>query len=126
MREHCQSRKSLPRRKGWKRFTDDSLDAVAYYLRATRKREERGLPCNGVSMDRRQLSLVADAMHSDNIKSYMCLCCAQIHTWVRNWECAYDCFDDEAKPKVALLCEAHGHLHDERGEKPLANVRNRS
>ena len=25
----------------------------------------------------------------------MCLCCAQIHTWVRNWECTYDCFDDE-------------------------------
>ena len=103
MREHCQSRKSLPRRKGWKRFTDDSLDAVAYYLRATRKREERGLACNGVSMDRRQLSLVADAMHSDNIKSYMCLCCAQIHTWVRNWECAYDCFDEEKKNKGGAL-----------------------
>ena len=82
-----------PRKPGWKRFTDDSLEAVAYYHRATEKREQQGLPCIGLSMDRRQLAQVAEAVHSDNIKSYMCLCCGQIRTWVRSWECAYDYTD---------------------------------
>ena len=56
-------------------------------------REQDGLPCTGLCVDRRQQSQVAEAVHSDNIKSYMCLCCAQIRTYVRNWECAYDCSD---------------------------------
>jgi len=46
-------------------------------------------------MGRRQLAQVAEAMHSDNIKSYICLCCARIRTNVRNWECAYDCWDKD-------------------------------
>ena len=48
-------------------------------------------------MDRRQLAQVAEAGRSDNIKSYVCLCCAQIRTWVRSWECAYDFSDTKRK-----------------------------
>ena len=79
------------------RLTDACLDAVAYYLRATQKREHEGLPCHGLCSDRRQLSQSAEAMHSENVKSYVCLCCAQIRTWVRDWECAYDCSDEDKK-----------------------------
>ena len=67
---------------------------MAYYVRATQKREQQGLPCIGLCTDRRQQAQVAEAVHSDNIKSYMCQCCAQMRTYVRNWECTYDCSDN--------------------------------
>ena len=72
---------------------------MAYYVRATQKREQQGLPCIGLCTDRRQQAQVAEAVHSDNIKSYTCLCCAQIRTWVRSWECAYDFSDTNRKQK---------------------------
>ena len=91
------SRKPLPRSRGyqWQLIRDNTLEPVAYYTAATQRREREGLPCTGVSVDRRQLTQAAEALHSDNIKSYICLCCAQIRTYVRNWECAYDVWDKE-------------------------------
>ena len=91
------SRKPLPRSRGyqWQLIRDNTLEPVAYYTAATQQREREGLPCTGVSVDRRQLTQAAEALHSDNIKSYICLCCAQIRTYVRNWECAYDEWDKE-------------------------------
>ena len=83
----------------WQRFTDANLEAVAYYCKATEKCEQQGLPCIGLCMDRRQLAQAAQAVHSDNIKSYVCLCCAQIRTWVRSWECAYHCSDTKLQQK---------------------------
>ena len=97
---------SPPRKPGWTRFTDDSLDAVAYYVRATQRREQRGLPCIGVCTDRRQQAQVAEAVHSDNIKSYVCLCCAQLHTYARNWECACDCTDNGRQQRWRSLRRA--------------------
>eukprot|EP00959_Pyramimonas_sp_CCMP1952_P349679 7327086-Pyramimonas_sp.AAC.1 len=68
--EPGQSGKSFPMRpelqREWRRLAGDSLEAVAYYLRATHKREQQGLPCNGLSMDRRQPAQVAEAVHSGN------------------------------------------------------------
>ena len=88
-----QSRISLPRKPGWEYFADACLDVAAHYTAATAKREQEGLPCIGLCLDRRQQSQVAEAVHRDNIKSYISQCCAQIRTYVRNWECAYDCSD---------------------------------
>ena len=76
---------------------------MAYYIAATAKREEEGMPCAGSCNDRRLLSQVAEAVQNDDIKSYMCLCCSQIRTWAMNWECAYDCRGEEKNRSDGIL-----------------------
>ena len=69
----------------WEQVLNDPFDALAYYMRAVRLREEEHIPLIGLSLDRRQLALMAKLLRSDTVKSYTCLCCAQVHTYVRNW-----------------------------------------
>ena len=66
---------------------------------------------------------MAEAMRSDNIKSYMCLCCAQMRTYVRNWECAYDCSDADRRQRWRSWATRADirMMAVERSEKPLAD-----
>ena len=94
---------TLPRKPGWRRYAGANLNAAAHYQAAAIKREQEGVPCVGLCNDRRQLSQMAGAVHSDNIKSYMCLCCYQMRTRARNWECAYEHRDEEKKNSGDVL-----------------------
>ena len=65
---------SFSRKPGWQRFADARLDYAAHCTAATARHGREGLPCIGLSIDRCQLSQLAEAAHSDSIRSYMCLC----------------------------------------------------
>ena len=53
---------------------------LAYYCAAIREREKAGVPSVGPSVDRRTFGHLAEVYNSDNIRSLICACCAQIHT----------------------------------------------
>ena len=83
----------------WQRVRDDAFDALAYYTQAALQREQDHIPIIGPSVDRRQLTLMTKLVRSENVKSYICLCCAQVKTYVRNWTQAYDEVDGSTRTK---------------------------
>ena len=63
-----------------------AFDVVAYYLYATRIKEQEHVPIIGPSLDRRQLALLNKAMNSSTVQGLICFSCANVRTWVKQWE----------------------------------------
>ena len=73
------------------KFSEDRQKESRWYLDrycyAIRTPERNGIPAHGLSIDRRCLNHVAEAMDDSKVCSLICCCCAQIYTSWQGYTC---------------------------------------